>query len=186
MRVGAIADKGVHRADQLFADIAMKVMGAQDRHHRPHDGAQHRRHGAITILITCRAARAMIGNIDTIQGQSRRQTGAHFIKRIIEQALIDGAPWRGRHYQNRNRHPGPGFIHALIETRNFRRQMADRLTREPRYRFPPFQALAREIFLDRDWRKGICFQMQPQNGNARCARRLRTHFCNNPRDRRVA
>ena len=186
MRVGAIADKGIHRADQLFADIAMKVMGAQDRHHRSHNGAQHRRHGAITILIACRATRAMIGDIDTIQGQSRRQAGAHFIQRVVEQALINGAARRCSHFQNRHRHPGPGFIHTLVETRNLGGQMADRLPREPRYRLTPFQALAGEIFLDRDWREGICFQMQPQNGNARCARRLLTHFCNNPRDRRVA
>ena len=185
MRVGAIADEGIHRANQLFADIAMKIMGANDRHHRPHNGAQHRRHGAITILIAGCAARAMIGDIDTIQGQSRRQTGAHFIKRIIEQALINGAARRCGHYQNRNRHPGPGFIHALVETRNLGGQMADRLPREPRYRLPPFEALAGEIFLHRNRCEGICFQMQPQNGNARCARRLLAHFCNNPRDRRV-
>ena len=63
--------------------------------------------------------------------------------------------------------------------------MADRLPREPRYRFPPFQALAGEIFLHRDWCEGISLQMKAQNGNARYARRLLAHFCNNPRDRRV-
>ena len=128
----------------------------------------------------------MIGDIDTIQGQSRRQAGAHFIQRVVEQALINGAARRCSHDQNWHGHPGPGFIHALIETRNFRRQMADRLPREPRYRLPPLQALAGEIFLHRDGRKGISLQMKAQNGNARSARCLLTHFCNTPRDRRVA
>ena len=186
MRVGAIADKAIHRADQFFADIAMQIMGAEDRHGRPNNGADHRRHGAIAILIASRAARAVIGDIDTIQGERRRQTSPHLIQRIIQKALINRPARRRCHDQNGHRLPRPGLIHALVETRNLRWQMADRLACQARDRLPPFQALPGEIFPHSDWREGIRLQMKPQNGDARRARLWRKHCCNILQDRRVA
>ena len=167
MRVGAIADVGVHQLDVGRRHIGVQIVGRDDRHLIADHAADHGQQRALGIVVVHGQSSAVQHAVNAVEFAGCAQVGLPLRHHAVEEFLRHRPVRLGHRQQTGFRLPGAGRVHVGDEAGHLPQHHRRGRPCIGQHGVAAEQGPRAKVGFEGDRREAIAFDGKPQQGNAR-------------------